>query len=222
MSTIQKENTKVNYTYEGLNSNPNIIIEEKTVLNEKIKNLQRKLKAYQIMTVDQNKKITELDNLIIEYNSLNKNYCELESELNYLKLQNAQLMDALNYKNCLIDEYQKMIEISTEKFKLLDEHNNNILKNQKKPNQDDEYTLKSNPNKLKGNKDDLNNKINNYENEIENLKEQYEKKEELQKVKLNNLEKNHKNQIKNYEEEIRKNKIKIEQLKTDLENLKRR
>ena len=48
----------------------------------KIKTLQRKLKAFQIMTFDQNKKITKYDNLIIEYNSLNKNYTELENELN--------------------------------------------------------------------------------------------------------------------------------------------
>ena len=41
-----------------------------------------KLKGYQIMTFDQNKKITKYDNLIIEYHSLNKNYAELENELN--------------------------------------------------------------------------------------------------------------------------------------------
>ena len=84
-----------------------------------------KLKGYQIMTFDQNKKITKYDNLIIEYHSLNKNYTELENELNLLKMQNSKLMDAFNCKNYLIEEYQKMIEIGTQKFHLLDEDNSN-------------------------------------------------------------------------------------------------
>ena len=67
----------INYTYYTSNSN-----KLDKIQNEKIKTLQRKSKAYQIMTVDQNKKITKHDNLIIEYHSLNKNYTELENELN--------------------------------------------------------------------------------------------------------------------------------------------
>ena len=40
-------------------------------------------------------------------------------------MQNSKLMDAFNCKNYLIEEYQKMIEIGTQKFHLLDEDNSN-------------------------------------------------------------------------------------------------
>ena len=162
----------INFTYHTSNSNSNNNEEHEKILNEKIKTLQRKLKAYQIMTVDQNKKLKEHDNLIIEYyNSLNKTYTELENELKLLKMQNSKLMDALNCKNCLIEEYQKMIEIGTQKFHLLDEHNSNLKAQQKER----ENKLKNIPNYLKDNQE-LNNKINQYENKIESMKDEYDKK----------------------------------------------
>jgi hypothetical protein len=49
--------------------------------DEKIKELQRKIKGYEQMSHQQNIKSTIHDNLN-EYNSLNKNYNELEAELN--------------------------------------------------------------------------------------------------------------------------------------------
>ena len=226
MNNIQSDYSKqINYSFQTSNTNPNQfqnqnnenIIDEQKVLTEKIKNLQRKLKAYQIMTVDQNKKLTEFDNLIIEYNSLNKNDTELENELNILKMQNSQLMDALNCKNCLLDDYQKMIEISTEKFKMLNEHHSN-LQNQNKEN---EGKLRSAPN-IKKDKDQLNDQLNKYEGKISNLKDEFEKKEELQKMKLKNLEKSHKNQLKQYENELNENNLEMNKLKTDLETLKKR
>ena len=52
--------------------------EEKMKLQEeKVKQLQRKLKAYQKNNLEQNKKLSSQDNLVIEYNSLSKNYTEL-------------------------------------------------------------------------------------------------------------------------------------------------
>jgi hypothetical protein len=69
-------------------------------------------------------------------------------------MKNSKLMDAFNCKNCLIEEYQKMIEIGTQKFHLLDEHNSNLKVQQKER----ENKLKNMPNYLKDNKE-LNNKM---------------------------------------------------------------
>ena len=160
MDNIQTDYSKqVSYSYQTSNTNPNNNEETQKELKDKIKTLQQKLKAYQIMTVEQNKKITEHDNLVVEYNSLNKNYTELESEFECLKLQNSQLMDAINSKNCLIDEYQKMLEVSKEKFEMLDKHNLQL----KALNNERENKLKTLPNMLKNN-EQLNDQINDYEN----------------------------------------------------------
>ena len=69
----------------------------------------------------QNQKISSKDNLYIEYNSLNKNYAELEAELNSLKAENAKLQESLINKNNIICEYEKAIEATSNKFQLYNE-----------------------------------------------------------------------------------------------------
>ena len=185
--------------------------------DEKIKELQRKIKGYEQMSHQQNIKSTIHDNLYIEYNSLNKNYNELEAELNGKKIEISQLLDALNNKNNIISEYQKIIEESSEKFKLFNE-SNMCLKNKIEAN---ESKVKMFPTLLKNN-EELNKKITSYKNQIENLKNEIKQREDLYKNKLSNLDKNHKITIREYENEITDLKVEIGKLKLDLDNLKKK
>ena len=190
--------------------------EEKMKLQEeKVKQLQRKLKAYQKNNLEQNKKLSSQDNLVIEYNSLSKNYAELESLLNQYKLENAKLNKIIEGKNSTIEDYQEVIRLSKTKFEQYDEASTAL----KLKNEENETKLKVLP-ELLANNAELNQKINGYEARIENLKNQHEKKEELFKVKLANMEKVNKSTIHQYENDISDLKVTIEKLKVENEKLK--
>ena len=190
--------------------------EEKMKLQEeKVKQLQRKLKAYQKNNLEQNKKLSSQDNLVIEYNSLSKNYAELESLLNQYKLENAKLNKIIEGKNSTIEDYQEVIRLSKTKFEQYDEASTAL----KLKNEENETKLKVLP-ELLANNAELNQKINGYEARIENLKNQHEKKEELYKVKLANMEKVNKSTIHQYENDISDLKVTIEKIKVENEKLK--
>ena len=190
--------------------------EEKMKLQEeKVKQLQRKLKAYQKNNLEQNKKLSSQDNLVIEYNSLSKNYTELEALLNQYKLENAKLNKIIEGKNSTIEDYQEVIRLSKTKFEQYDEASTAL----KLKNEENETKLKVLP-ELLANNAELNQKINGYEARIENLKNQHEKKEELYKVKLANMEKVNKSTIHQYENDISDLKVTIEKLKVENEKLK--
>ena len=185
--------------------------------DDKIRELQRKIKNYEQMSYEQNIKSAVHDNLYVEYNSLNKNYNELEAELNGKKIEISQLLEALNNKNNIISEYQKIIQQSSEKFKLFNE-SNLCLKNKLESN---EPKLKMFPTLLKQN-EELNKKINSYKNQIEQLKNEIKQREDLHKNKLNNIDKNHRITIREYEDEITDLKVEIGKLKSDLNNMKKK
>ena len=190
--------------------------EEKMKLQEeKVKQLQRKLKAYQKNNLEQNKKLSSQDNLVIEYNSLSKNYTELEALLKQYKLENAKLNKIIEGKNSTIEDYQEVIRLSKTKFEQYDEASTAL----KLKNEENETKLKVLP-ELLANNAELNQKINGYEARIENLKNQHEKKEELYKVKLANMEKVNKSTIHQYENDISDLKVTIEKLKVENEKLK--
>ena len=190
--------------------------EEKMKLQEeKVKQLQRKLKAYQKNNLEQNKKLSSQDNLVIEYNSLSKNYTELEALLNQYKLENAKLNKIIEGKNSTIEDYQEVIRLSKTKFEQYDEASTAL----KLKNEENETKLKVLP-ELLANNAELNQKINGYEARIENLKNQHEKKEKLYKVKLANMEKVNKSTIHQYENDISDLKVTIEKLKVENEKLK--
>ena len=190
--------------------------EEKIKFQEdQIKQLKRALKAYQKNTQEQNQKLSSQDNLLIEYNSLNKNYTEIESLLAQYKAENARLKEIIEGKNLTITEFQKVIKISESKFQLYDEANLAL----KLKNEELETKLKVLP-ELIANNGDLNQKMNGYEAKIENLKNESEKKEELYKVKLANMERINKSTIHQFEDDISELKITIEKLKVENEKLK--
>ena len=104
--------------------------------DEKIRMLNQKLKTFQKVNQDQSQQINAQDNLIIDYNSLNKNYLELEAELNCLRTENMKLKEQVANKNNIISEYVKGFEESSNKFQIFNDKNSSLkLKN-------DEYESK--------------------------------------------------------------------------------
>ena len=186
------------------------------IKDEKIKMLNRKLKSYQKVNEDQSQQINAQDNLVIDYNSLNKNYLELEGELNCLRAENLRLKDSVAKKNIIISEYVKGFEDSSNKFQIFNDKNSNL----KLKNDEYESKLKMLPSLLQKS-NELNSKLSNYENKIDEMKEEHIKKEELFKVKYDNKERNQNITIKHYEYEIDELKNEIERVKTELENSKK-
>ena len=182
-----------------------------------IKQLKRKIQAYEKNTEVQNQKLSDYDHLLVEFNSLNKNYSQLESDLEIIRNENIQLKDIINTKNQTIIDFQGLFEASKSKFDLFNQTNSAL----KARIEELESKLKMYPNILK-NKEDLNQKMNDYESKLEQMREEYNTKEELYKVKLNNQEKISKSNLHSYEEEISELKNEINRLKNNLDNIKKK
>ena len=182
-----------------------------------IKQLKRKIQAYEKNTEVQNQKLSDYDHLLVECNSLKKNYTQLENDLEIIRNENIQLKDIINTKNQTIIDFQGLFEASKSKFDLFNQTNSAL----KARIEELESKLKMYPNILK-NKEDLNQKMNDYESKIEQMREEYNTKEELFKVKLNNQEKINKSNLHSYEEEINDLKNEINRLKSNLDNLKKK
>jgi chromosome segregation ATPase len=220
-SPITKNNSYANFS--GLNSTSNYSIigniknkEMLKIKEEKIKMLNEKLKSYKRLNSDQSNQLSEQDNLIIDFNSLQKNYFELENEYNKIKHDNEQLKEALSLKDLRINEFIKLFEYSSNKFKLYNDKNNNL----KIANEEYESKLKTLPDLLKKN-EELNEKLNQYEKKMEGIKEEHNQKIEFYKIKYDNYETNQKHKIRQYEDEIEDLKNEIETIKTKLENSKK-
>ena len=220
-SPITKNNSYVNFS--GLNSTSNYSIkgnvknkEMLKIKEEKIKMLNEKLKTYKLLNSNQSNQLSEHDNLIIDFNSLQKNYFELENEYNKIKHDNEQLKEALSLKDLRINEFIKLFEYSSNKFKLYNDKNNNL----KIANEEYESKLKTLPDLLKKN-EELNEKLNQYEKKMEGIKEEHNQKIEFYKIKYDNYETNQKHKIRQYEDEIEDLKNEIETIKTKLENSKK-
>ena len=182
-----------------------------------IKQLKRKIQAYEKNTEVQNQKLSDYDHLLVDYNSLNKNYTQLENDLEIIRNENIQLKDIINTKNQTIIDFQGLFEASKSKFDLFNQTNSAL----KARIEELESKLRMYPNILK-NKEDLNQKMNDYESKIEQMREEYNTKEELYKVKLNNQEKISKSNLHSYEEEINDLKNEINRLKNNLDNMKKK
>jgi hypothetical protein len=179
-----------------------------------IKKLKRKITAYEKNAQAQNQKLSDYDHLLVEFNSLTKNYSELEHDLEILKNENNQLKEIINAKNQTIIDFQGLFEASKSKFDLFNQTNNAL----KLKISELEAQLKMYPSTLKNN-EELNQKILDYASKIERIKSEYNKREELYKVKLDNQIKLTKNAERANEEEIKELKNEIERIKkqSDLE-----
>ena len=199
-------------SYSGNNLH-DIIRSQENIINQ----LKSTIQVYEKNTEEQNRKLSNHDSLIIEYNSLLKNYSELENELNQSKSENIQLKKIINNKNQTIADYQNLFEASKSKFEMFEKTNNSL----KLKIQELESKLSSLPNIMENNSD-LNLKINEYENRFKLIKDEYNKKEELYRIKLNNQEKLNKTNMRTYEEEINDLKNEIKNLKNQNDILKRK
>ena len=185
--------------------------------NNIIKQLKRKIEAYEKNAQAQNQKLSDYDHLFVEYNSLSKNFSQIQSDLDMIRNENMQLKDIINTKNQTIIDFQGLFEASKSKFDLFNQTNTAL----KARIEELEAKLKTYPDIMK-NKEDLNQRMNDYETKIEQMKEEYNTKEELYKVKLNNQEKITKSNLHSYEEEINDLKNEIIKLKNQLDNSKKK
>lgn len=185
--------------------------------NNIIKQLKRKIEAYEKNAQAQNQKLSDYDHLFVEYNSLSKNFSQMQSDLDMIRNENMQLKDIINTKNQTIIDFQGLFEASKSKFDLFNQTNTAL----KARIEELEAKLKTYPDIMK-NKEDLNQKMNDYETKIEQMKEEYNTKEELYKVKLNNQEKITKSNLHSYEEEINDLKNEIIKLKNQLDISKKK
>ena len=177
-----------------------------------IRQLKRKIQAYEKNAQDQNLKLSDYDHLLVEYNSLNKNYSQLEQDLEMLRNENIQLKEIITSKNQTILDFKGLFEASKSKFDLFNQTNISL----KEKISELEAKLKMYPNALKNN-EDLNQKMMEYESKIERVKEECNKREELYKIKLINQEKLTKNAERASEEEINELKNEIMRLKNQLD-----
>ena len=177
-----------------------------------IRQLKRKIQAYEKNAQDQNLKLSDYDHLLVEYNSLNKNYSQLEQDLEMLRNENIQLKEIITSKNQTILDFKGLFEASKSKFDLFNQTNISL----KEKISELEAKLKMYPNALKNN-EDLNQKMMEYESKIERIKEECNKREELYKIKLINQEKLTKNAERASEEEINELKNEIMRLKNQLD-----
>lgn len=183
---------------------------------EKIKTLKRTIKGYQKNIELQNAKISNQDTLYVELNSLNKNYAEMENELNQYKAESMRLNEIIQNKNCIIAEFQKLIELSTTKFEIFEETNMSL----KLRIEEYEAKLQILP-QLANENNDLKGKISGYESKIETLLNETSKREDIFKSKMNNFERSKNGTIRQYEEDIQELKIAIERLKIENEKYKK-
>ena len=181
-----------------------------------IKQLKRKIQAYEKNAEAQNLKLSDYDHLLVEYNSLNKSYAQFEQELDILRKENNQLKEIINTKNQTIIDFQGLFEASKSKFDLFDQTNNSL----KMKIAELESKLKMYPDIIKNN-EDLNKKIIKYETKIEQMKDEHNKKEEILKMKLDNQEKLNKDAARAHEEEANELKNEILKLKNQLDTIKK-
>lgn len=64
--------------------------------------------------------------MVLELNSLNKNYTEIENENQKLKLENTQLRDIIEAKNHTILDFQSMFEASKSKLASFEQTNTSL------------------------------------------------------------------------------------------------
>ena len=191
-----------------MNINQDIIQSKDKLINQ----LKRRIKVYEKNTEDQNLKLSKYDHILVEYESLNKNYSKLMEDNELLRAENIQLKDILDTKNQTILDFQGLFEASKSKFELFSQTNNSL----KSKISELESQLKKYPDMVKNN-DDLNQKMAEYESKIKEIKDEFNKKEEFYKVKLINQEKMNQNSFKANEDEINELKNEVNKLKKQLE-----
>ena len=217
MEEAQDDNINYEMDEQDMDSNAmsqNILLQSKDNL---IKQLQRKIEAFEKNAEEQNQKLSDYDHLLVEFNSINQNYTQMQQDLDLIKAENAQLKDIINSKNQTINDFQGLFQASKSKFELFNQTNASLksrimeLESQLKGAAIDE---KSGIN--------LREKINEYESRMEQMSQEFANKEDLYKVKLANMEKTIKLNLNTAEEEKNELKNDLTKLKIEIDTLKKR
>ena len=217
MEEAQDDNINYEMDEQDMDSNAmsqNILLQSKDNL---IKQLQRKIEAFEKNAEEQNQKLSDYDHLLVEFNSINQNYTQMQQDLDLIKAENAQLKDIINSKNQTINDFQGLFQASKSKFELFNQTNASLksrimeLESQLKGARIDE---KSGIN--------LREKINEYESRMEQMSQEFANKEDLYKVKLANMEKTIKLNLNTAEEEKNELKNDLTKLKIEIDTLKKR
>ena len=216
MEELQDENLNYENEEQEIDSNAmnqNILLQSKDNL---IKQLQRKIEAFEKNADEQNQKLSDYDHLLVEFNSINQNYTQMQQDLDLIKAENAQLKDIINSKNQTINDFQGLFQASKSKFELFNQTNTNL----KAKIAELESQLKSASLEEKSGLN-LQDKINDYESRIEQMTQEFASKEDLYKVKLSNMEKTIKLNLNNSEEDKKELKNEINKYKNEIDSLKK-
>ena len=217
MEELQENN--INYDMEGhdLDSNAmnqNLLLQSK---DDIIKQLKRKIEAYEKNAEEQNQKLSDYDHLLVEFNSINQNYSQMQQDLEIFKSENAQLKEIINTKNQTIADFQNLFQASKSKFELFNQTNASL----KARISELESQLKINSNNNKSNMD-IKDQISQYESKIEQLVQEFANKEDLYKVKLANMEKTIKINLNTADEEKNELQNEIKKIKLEFDSYKKR
>ena len=197
---------QINYDQEIIKSKDN-----------KIRKLKRQIKAYESNAENQNLKLSDYDNLLVDYKVLSQNCSLLEKEVIMLRKENNNLKGIIKNKNNDIKDFKGLFQTSKSKFELFNQTNNSL----KMKIVELESKLKTYPNLTKKN-DELNIKIQEYEAKLKQINEEFSKTEEIHKIKLLNQEKFTQSANKEKDEEISILKNEVTRLKNNLDLLKRK
>ena len=191
----------------------NIMLQSK---DNQIKQLKRKIEAYEKNAEEQNQKLSDYDHLLVEYNSINKNYSQMQQDLDLIKAENMQLKDIINSKNQTIVDFQNLFEASKSKFELFNQTNTSLK------SRIAELESKLKTVNLDSNNEEIKGKLSDYETKIEQMTQEFNNKEDLYKIKINNMEKLLKSNTTNYEEEKSELNNEINKLKNMNDTLKKK
>ena len=112
MEEFQDDNINNEMEEQELDSNAmnqNILLQSKENL---IQQLKSKIDAYEKNADEQNQKLSDYDHLLVEFNSINQNYSQMQQDLEIFKSENAQLKEIINTKNQTIADFQNLFQAS--------------------------------------------------------------------------------------------------------------
>lgn len=178
----------------------------------KIKSLKSTVQAYKANNETQNKKISSQDSLYVEYAIANKKYTELEKDFFRIQADNTHLTEALQSKTKLINEFQRLTEISSDKFRSFEKTNSELNRRLQIAEGLNESLTSINSIQK--------NKIRELETQSNDVKNDLIRKEESLNIKISSIEKKRSIDQQNHQKELIALTVENGRLKAEIEKLK--
>jgi chromosome segregation ATPase len=149
------------------------------------------------------------DTLKVDINILHKKINEMEGEINFHKVENMRLCEILQSKENIMSQFHSLVNVSSNKFKLFEEANQNLreensslkIKLEDFKTKIEQMTQKESV--LCSSIEELKSKISRKDVEVEKLESEFSKKEENLKKRYEENEAQLKQKIKSREEELK-------------------